>query len=162
MLPLKALVNALQNTSRYPDCLVRASPFFDGRLEHHHTGLVLEKPSDRFDIELPEFRQFGRRVVALGRSGRFDRSSMTSERSGHGYLCPPARITPPNDAVFHIPPRLILRYRILKATALSIASLDWLPMVQPKKVRSASASTATGLLFTPEFGTDFDYQRSRA
>ena len=72
MLPLKAFVNALQNTLRYPDCLVRASPFLDRRLEHHHARLVVEKPSDRFDVELPEFRHFGRRVVALGRSGRSD------------------------------------------------------------------------------------------
>ena len=52
-------MNVLQNTLRYPDCLVRASPFFDGRLEHDHAGLVLEKLSDCFDVELPEFRDFG-------------------------------------------------------------------------------------------------------
>jgi hypothetical protein len=50
MLPLKALVNALQNTLRYSDCRVRAFPFFEGSLKHQHTGLVSEKPSDRFDI----------------------------------------------------------------------------------------------------------------
>jgi hypothetical protein len=91
MLPLKAFVNALQNTLRYPDCLVRAYRFFDGRLEHHYAGLVLEKPSDRFDIELPEFRHFGRRVVALGRRGRFSLSARIRERSGHGYLSPLSR-----------------------------------------------------------------------
>ena len=88
MLPLKPLVNALQNALWYPNCLVRASPFFDGRLKHHHAGLVLKKPSDRFNIELPEFRHFGRRVVALGRSGRFDQRARIRERSGHGYLSP--------------------------------------------------------------------------
>ena len=65
MLPLKAFVNALQNTLRYSNCLVRASPSFDGRLEHYYTRLVLEEPPDRFDIKLPKFCDFGRRVVAL-------------------------------------------------------------------------------------------------
>ena len=91
MLPLKAFVNALQNTLGYSDCLVRANPFFDGRLEHHHAGLVLEKPSDRFDIELQEFRHFGGRVVALVRSGRFGRGTWMRERSGHGYSPPLSR-----------------------------------------------------------------------
>src|SRR5258708_37350143 len=88
MLPLKAFVNALQDALRYPDCLVRASPVFEGRFEHYDAGLVLEKPSNRFDIELPEFRHLGRRVVALCRSGRLGRRARTGERSGHGYLSP--------------------------------------------------------------------------
>jgi hypothetical protein len=91
MLPLKAFVNALQNTLRYPDCFVRASPFLGGRWEHYHARFVLEKPSDRFDIELPEFRHFRRRVVALVRSGRFGRRARIRERSGHGYLSPLSR-----------------------------------------------------------------------
>jgi hypothetical protein len=60
MLPLKAFVNTLQNTLWYPDCLVRAFPFFDRGLEHQYPELVLEKPSDRFDIEFPEISHFGR------------------------------------------------------------------------------------------------------
>ena len=86
MLPLKAFVNALQNTVWNPDSLIWALPFLDGRLEHHHAALVLEKLANRFDVELPEFRHFGRRVVALGRSGRFGRTARISEGSGHGYL----------------------------------------------------------------------------
>jgi|SRR5215471_7818694 len=91
MLPLKAFVNALQNTLRYPDCLVRASPSFCRRLEHHDAGLVLEEPSDRFDIELPEFSHFRRRVMALRRIGYFGRRARVRERNGHGYLSPASR-----------------------------------------------------------------------
>ena len=91
MLPLKAFVNALQDALRYPDGLVLASSCSNGRFEHHDAGLVLEKPSDRFDIELPEFRYFGWRVVALGRNGVHDRGARTGERSGHGYLSPLSR-----------------------------------------------------------------------
>ena len=50
MLPLKAFVNTLQNTLRYPDCLVRAFAFFDGGLEYYHAWLVLKKSPDRFNI----------------------------------------------------------------------------------------------------------------
>jgi len=86
MLPLKASVNALQNALRYSDCLVRASPFLDGRLERHHAGLILEEPSDRFDVELPEFGYFGRRIVAFVRSGCFRQIAKISKYGKHRYL----------------------------------------------------------------------------
>jgi hypothetical protein len=86
MLPLKAFVNTLQNTLRYPDCLVLASPFFDGRLEHDHAGLVLEKPSDRFDVELPEFRYFGRWVMPFDWSRSFHRIARIGKWGGHRCL----------------------------------------------------------------------------
>ena len=86
MLPLKAFVNALQNTLRYPDCCVRAFPFLDGRLEHHHAGLVLEKPPDRFDVELPEFPHFGRCVMPFDWSRIFHRIARIVKWGGHRCL----------------------------------------------------------------------------
>jgi hypothetical protein len=50
MLPLKAFVNTLQHTLGNSDGLVLALAFLDGRLQQDNAWLVLEKPSDRFDI----------------------------------------------------------------------------------------------------------------
>src|ERR1017187_542631 len=89
MLPLKAFVNTLQNAVWNPQCLVRALPFLDGRLEHHHAGLVLKKLSDRFDVELPEFRHFQGRIMALGWGGCFHPRARMHECIGHCYLHSP-------------------------------------------------------------------------
>jgi hypothetical protein len=91
MLPLKSFVNLLQNTLRYPDCLVRASPFSNRRLEHEDAGFAQEKSSDRFHIELPEFRYVGRRVVALGWSRCFHRMARFDQCGGHRYPFPLSR-----------------------------------------------------------------------
>lgn len=86
MLPLKAFVNTLQNTLRYSNCLVRAFPFFDGGLEYQYPELVLEKPSDRFDIEFPEIRHFGRRVMPFDWSRSFQRIGKIGKDGGHRCL----------------------------------------------------------------------------
>lgn len=88
MLPLKAFVNALQNTLRYSDCLVRAYAFFDRRLEHHNAGLNLKETPDGLGVEVPEFRHFAGRIMALGRSGRFGQRARRRERGRHGYSPP--------------------------------------------------------------------------
>ena len=65
MLPLKAFVNALQNTLRNPDGLVRALALPGGALKHYDTWLILEETPDRFDVKLPQLSNFGRRIMAL-------------------------------------------------------------------------------------------------
>jgi hypothetical protein len=65
MLPLKAFVNALQNTLRNPDGLVRALTLPGGALKHYDTGLTLEETPDRFDVKLPQLTNFGRSIMAL-------------------------------------------------------------------------------------------------
>src|SRR5262249_23728747 len=85
MLPLKAFVDALQNTLWNSDCLVRACPFLDGRLEHHHPSLVLEKPPDRFNVQEPQSGDFRRRIVPFG--GIWLSHRITAGKWGsHSYL----------------------------------------------------------------------------
>ena len=79
MLPLKALVNALQNAVWDSDGLIWALPFFDGALKHCYSWLVLEHPPDRLDVEAPERRDVGRGVVLFGRNGSFHREARMCE-----------------------------------------------------------------------------------
>src|ERR1700691_5938185 len=66
MLPLKSEVNSLQNALRDSDCLVRAPPFFTGRLQHHYARLVLKDPTDRLHMEIPDCGHLGGGVMAFG------------------------------------------------------------------------------------------------
>jgi hypothetical protein len=65
MLPLKAFVNALQDTLRYSNGLVGSPALPGGALRHYDARLILEKTPDRFDVKLPQLSNFGRRVMAL-------------------------------------------------------------------------------------------------
>jgi hypothetical protein len=65
MLPLKPFVNALQNTLRNPDGLVRALSLPGGAPKHYDTGLIPEETPDRLDVRLPQLSNFGRSVMTL-------------------------------------------------------------------------------------------------
>src|SRR5579864_5075159 len=91
MLPLEALVDALQKSMRYSDGLVGAPPLLRGGLKHYDSGLVLEKPSDRFHVQMPKFSDFRWSVVSFGWRRLFHRIAWKGKGGGHCYLAPPLR-----------------------------------------------------------------------
>ncbi len=77
-------MNALQNTLRNADCLIRTLTLSLGRLEHDHARLVLKEPSRGFDIETPQPRHFSRRGMALICDGRLRHRG--ARKRGEAYL----------------------------------------------------------------------------
>lgn len=65
---LEAFVNAVENTFWYPNGLVAALSLLGRRLEYQDTRFILELAPDGLDIQVPAFGDFGRRIMALGRT----------------------------------------------------------------------------------------------
>jgi hypothetical protein len=71
---LEPFVNAVEDTFGYPDGLVATPSLFGWGLEYQDTRLILELAPDGLDVQVPEFGNFGRRIMALGRTRRSHRN----------------------------------------------------------------------------------------